>query len=279
MTTFEEAATYLLSVAGITLIQLFALGGPGLLLIVVLNWLAGRVQQMAIATFGITMYLVLFGWLGTTIHETGHLLSALLFRNKVDSFRPFAPNLKTGVLGSVRPNPNYGSLYQNMGMFFIGIAPVVFGTLVIYLALYLLFRSQMPEMWRVIDRRNEISGTGIVSVLSSGLAFLGFVFSPRHLLDWRLYLFLYIAFAVGSSLSLSGADIAFAKVGCLPMVALLFMLNIVLLAFGSASGPTFSWLTQYYTFFYILLCFVILLEVLVIAILLVPAALLSSNHR
>jgi hypothetical protein len=144
---------------------------------------------------------------------------------------------------------------------------------VIYLALYILFHSQLPEMWRVIDRSITISGTGIGSVLSSSLSFLGFVFSPRHLLDWRLYLFLYIAFSVGSSIRLSPADINVAKLGCLPMIALLFLFNTVLLALGSASSPTFAWLTQYYTFFYILLCFVILLDVLAIAILWLPAAL------
>ena len=60
------------------------------------------------------------------------------------------------------------------------------------------------------------------------------------------------------------------------MIVLLFLFNTVLLSLGSASSTTFTWLTQYYTFFYILLCFVILLDVLVIAILWLPAALRSS---
>src|SRR5215213_11101822 len=92
MTTAQEAATYLLKVGGVTLIQLFALGGPALLLIALLSWLSGWVQRLAIATFGVTMYLLLFGWLGTAIHEIGHLLAALLFGHQVASFRPFAPN-------------------------------------------------------------------------------------------------------------------------------------------------------------------------------------------
>ena len=45
---------------------------------------------------------------------------------------------------------------------------------------------------------------------------------------------------------------------------------------GSAGSTTFAWLTQYYTFLYILLCFVILLDVLVIAILWLPAMVLSA---
>ncbi|MEO7911113.1 MAG: hypothetical protein ABIV47_15830 [Roseiflexaceae bacterium] len=273
MTTFQEAATYLLNVAGITLIQLFALGGPVLLLIALLSWLSGWVQRLAIAAFGITTYLLLFGWLGTAIHETGHLLAALLFRHQVASFRPFAPNLKTGVLGSVGTRYHAGNLYQYFGLFFIGIAPVVFGTLAIYLALYGLFHGQMTEVWRVIDRRNTIYGPSVGNILSSGLAFLGFVFSPRHLLDWRLYLFLYIAFSVGSSIHLSDSDKAGAATGCLPMIVLLFLFNTVLLSLGSAGSATFAWLTQYYTFLYILLCFVILLNVLAIAVLWLPAML------
>jgi hypothetical protein len=278
MTTFEEAATYLLNVAGVTLIQLFALGGPGLLLIVVLSWLSGYVRRFAIAVLGIGLYHLFFGWLGTMIHEIAHLIAAIVFRHQVTGFRPFTLDPRAAVRGSVDTSFHAGNLYQYIGMFFIGIAPVVFGPLAIYLTLYMLFHSQMPEMWRMIDRRNEISGTGVGSILSSGAAFLGFVFSPRHLLDWRLYLFLYIAFAVGSSIRLSSADINNAKVGCLPMVVLLFLFNTVLLALGSASGATFAWLTQYYTFFYILLCFVILLDVLVIAMLWLPAAVRSSKH-
>jgi hypothetical protein len=276
MTTFQAAATYLLNVGIVTLIQLFALGGPVLLLIALLSWLSGYVGLFASRALGRSTYYLLFGWLGTLVHETGHLMAALLFRHQVASFHPFTLDPNARVQGSVGIKPFYASLYQTFGLFFFGIAPVVFGPLVIYLALYVLFHGQMAEIWRMIDRRSAITEPGISSILSSGLAFLGFVFSPRHLLDWRLYLFLYIAFAVGSSIRLSPADVNIAKLGCLPFIALLFLLNTVLLSLGSAGSATFAWLTQYYTFLYILLCFVILLDVLAIAILWLPAALRSS---
>ena len=276
MTTFQEAATYLLNVGIVTLIQLFALGGPVLLLIALLSWLSGYVGLFASRALGRSTYYFLFGWLGTLVHEIGHLMAALLFRHQVASFHPFTLDPNARVQGSVGIKPFYASLYQTFGLFFFGIAPVVFGPLVIYLALYVLFHGQMAEIWRMIDRRSAITEPGISSILSSGLAFLGFVFSPRHLLDWRLYLFLYIAFAVGSSIRLSPADVNIAKLGCLPFIALLFLLNTVLLSLGSTGSATFAWLTQYYTFLYILLCFVILLDVLAIAILWLPATLRSS---
>jgi len=278
MTTIEEGATYLLNVAGVTLIQLFALGGPALLLIALLSWLSGNVALLASRALGRSTYYFLFGWLGTLIHEIAHLAVALLFRHQIASFHGFTLDPHARVQGSVNTKYHAGSLYQHIGLFFIGIAPVVFGTLVIYLALYLLFRSQMAEVWRMIDRRNSISGTGVGSVFAASLAFLGFVFSPQHLLDWRLYLFLYIAFAIGSSIRLSDADVTGATPGCLTFIVLLFLFNTLLLSLGAAGSTTFAWLTQYYTFLYILLCFVILLDVLVIAILWLPAAVRSSKH-
>jgi len=273
MTTAQEAATYLLNVAGVTLIQLFALGGPALLLIALLSWLSGYVGLFASRAFGRSTYYFLFGWFGTLIHEIAHAVAALLFGHQIASFYGFTLNPNAKVLGSVRTSFPAGNLFKYIGLFFFGIAPVVFGPLVIYLALYFLFHSQMPEMWRAIDRRNTIYGPGVGNILSAGLAFLGFVFRPSHLLDWRFYLFLYIAFSVGSSIRLSTADVNNAKLGCLPMIVLLFLFNTVLLSLGSAGSTTFVWLTQYYTFFYILLCFVILLDVLVIAILWLPAVL------
>jgi hypothetical protein len=67
MTTFEAAATYLLHVAVVTIIQLFALGGPALL-IALLSWLSGYVRRFATAVLGPGLYHLFFGWLGTMIH-------------------------------------------------------------------------------------------------------------------------------------------------------------------------------------------------------------------
>ena len=116
------------------------------------------------------------------------------------------------------------------------------------------------------------AGSVIGHVLASSLRFLGFLFAPRHLLDWRLYVFLYIAFAVGSSVRLSPPDIFAARLGCITFVILLFMFNLVLLPIGVASETTFAWLSPYYTYFYVILMFVMLLNLLAVAMLWLPAA-------
>ncbi len=272
MESFEEATVYLLRVARVTAAQLFALGGPALILIYLTSKLSGCVHRMAYRAMGRSIYLLLFGWVGTTVHETAHALTALLFGHRVVSFRPFAPTAKAGVLGNICTKYNEGNLYSHFGLFFIGIAPVVFGTLVMFLALYALFRDQMYLVMDRVATEDFTIGSMIGDVLSSALAFVAFVFSPRHLLDWRLYLFLYIAFAVGSSIQLSDADIKGARPGCVTFIVLLFLFNLVLVGVGGSSESTFDWLIRYYTIFYIILFFAILLDLLAIVILWLPAA-------
>src|SRR5690349_2763351 len=117
MTTFQEAATYLLTVGAITLVQLFVLGGPALLLIYILSKLSEYVERFAREVLGSVTYQILFGWVGTAVHEIGHLLAAWIVLQPVVSFRPFTFNSKAKIQGSVVTNPNYGNLYQYMGLF------------------------------------------------------------------------------------------------------------------------------------------------------------------
>jgi hypothetical protein len=274
--SIEAVVVYLARAAGVTFAQLLALGAPALILVVLLSRLSGLVHGLAYAAIGRSLYLALFGWFGTAIHETGHLLVALPFGFQIASFRPFAPNTKTGVLGSVDVRYNGGNLFQILGLFFVGIAPVLFGTLVIFLALYALFQEQAPQLWRAADLARSASGATLGGVLSSALAFLAFVFDPRHFVDWRFYVFLYIAFSVGSSIQLSNSDVKAATPGCLFILALVFLFNVVMLSAGAVSADSLAWLAPYCAFFYAILVFAILLDLLAIAILWLPASARSS---
>ena len=275
MNSFEQALAYLLKVGSVTAVQLFTLGGPVLVLILVMSKLSELVQRIAITLFGVSFYLLLFGWFGTAVHETGHLIFARAFGHKVLAFRPFAPDLKRGRLGNVDIQDD-GNLLQYISLFFLGIAPILFGTLLIFLALYFLFHDQMPEIVRSVAAESEDTASLLRNILMASFAFIGFLFSPEHLLDWRLYLFLYIAFAIGSSIHLSSTDISVSKMGCLTFTVILFMFNLILLPLGITSTDTFAWISPYYTFFYVILVFVMLLNLLAAALLWLPASIRRS---
>ena len=88
-------------------------------------------------TFGWKSQL-LTGWLGTPIHELSHAVMCLLFLHRIKDVALFRPNEKTGTLGYVHHEFNPRNLYHQIGNFFIGIAPVIGGCLVLYLIMPLL---------------------------------------------------------------------------------------------------------------------------------------------
>ena len=97
--------------------------------------------------------LVITGAIGTIIHESSHLLMAILFRHKIEEVKLFKPfsSKEDNILGYVNHSYNKKSLYQNIGNFFIGIAPLLGGTLVILLLFKLLIPSGYKEIKNSID--------------------------------------------------------------------------------------------------------------------------------
>ena len=63
---------YLWNAFLLSLQQVFVLVGPGLLFAFMMNYLGGFVQKRSYSLMGRKIYLGLFGWLGTMVHELGH---------------------------------------------------------------------------------------------------------------------------------------------------------------------------------------------------------------
>lgn len=78
---------------------------------------------------------LIFAWIGTPIHELSHLIMCLIFRFQVHEIKLFRPikGKKDGILGYVSYSYNKKSIYQKIGNFFVGIAPMIGGSIIIYL--------------------------------------------------------------------------------------------------------------------------------------------------
>jgi len=199
--------------------------GPSLLLAIMMHFLSMFIQARTVYLVGYRGWLILFKWIGTPIHELGHAFFCIIFGHRIEEMALFKPSAD-GTLGYVNHRYNPRNIYHQIGNFFIGIGPILFGSVVILLLASLFFGS-------TIFSRNMISAGLLVRQPLQALAeaFNGLatsfsvLFTAENFSHWTLYVFLYLVFAIGNSITLSPPDLKSAGIGFLYFVLFLFILN------------------------------------------------------
>lgn len=274
---------YLLSAALGTIAQIFLLLGPGLLLVALASLLSFFVATRAAGVLGEWLYLALFGRIGTPVHELGHAMFNVIFGHQIVEFQPFKVDRANGSYGQVLFRFNRRSLYQRIGLFFVGIGPILFGTLIIYLAALLLLPGEINQTIRSMSADSQTFGSldGFSalsnSILVASANIVAILFNPENISSWRFWLFVYIAIAVGSSIRLSSSDIVGARAGFAALVALLFVLNLATLWSGDIVFQAVASISRFYVFFYAIIIFVIVLNLVMAALLWPIGALLRGR--
>jgi len=187
--------------------------------------------------------LIITGMLGTVVHEFSHMAFCIIFRHKIEEFSLFRP-LKSrydGIMGYVNHSCDRHSIYQNIGNFFIGIAPIILGTgfLIFSMAAILpdafigtmnTFNRYMAYMSQITSPRDTINiYVSIILTILSNLSPL----KQESLI--RYIVFLYIMFSITSHMDLSREDLKNSQTGFLAFFIFLFILNFVCLLIGKAS--------------------------------------------
>jgi hypothetical protein len=274
---YDKLANYLWQAVLSTFSQLVILLGPGLVLAFVMHLLAGFIAAKTCRLIGRNAFLMIFGWLGTIVHEGGHALFCLIFDHRIIAIKWFDVNGSDGTLGYVKHSYDRDSLYQRIGQFFIGIGPIVMGTVVIYCASrYLLGPELFASIRHNADSAMSISKHSFTSLVKSVgqscVTILSTIFTTKNLTDWKFYIFLYLTFSVGSSITLSPQDIKGASSGFVTLAGLLLVFNVVTNWLGIVPERVFRGLSNSYSVFYVAMLFAILMNAMVAALLLLPAA-------
>lgn len=187
------------------------------------------------------------GVIGTAVHEIGHLVMCLIFHHKINDFQLF--NFKgykyEQTLGYVSHTYNDRNLYEKAGNFFIGIGPMISGTLFIILS----FKLLLPHIYdsvnidRYFAHLYSINIEGVLFLLFSISKNLLFsIFNINNLSSINFYIFIYLMFSVSSHISLSKKDFKNSSIGILSLFIIFFAvylfsaflnidLNILLLIF------------------------------------------------
>ena len=163
------------------------------------------------------------GWIGVPVHELSHAAACVLFGHRIESMRLFAPDSRTGRLGDVRHAWDRRSLYQQVGRFFIGIAPLAGGSLALLL-LTLLLGPQLPAG----GADGAAGGAGGILAVAAGTAARARDFGlalvePAFLGRWTSWAYLYLALCIGAHMSPSGTDLKGSGPGLLLLVVLTFL--------------------------------------------------------
>jgi len=271
---------YLLEAGIATLTQLFVLLGPLVILALLMNFFALKNENLSYKVLGQKAYLYIFGWLGTSIHEMGHAIFAIIFAHKISEIKLFSPGSGKS-LGHVKHSYTKGNPYQTLGNFFIGIGPILLGTFLLWLISWLLFHI---NIFRIADRYEVVYNFELFNSLESiKNAFVNigkgvwefFISIISNGNWWKLTLFFYLFYAVGSSITLSSSDIKGAFRGFLYFLLILLLFNISTLWIGDFTTAFFKQINNYLSGFYFLIILSIGLNIIFIIVLFLFNVLLS----
>lgn len=180
------------------------------------------------------------GALGTPVHELSHAFFCILFGHKITGISLYRPNAEDGTLGYVEHSYNPRNLYQQVGNFFIGIAPILGGSAVVFLLMRLLTPSLFTD---VVDELHfaALIDFNLTDASSYG-AFFGLLWEMvRAVFDFSnagnalWWLFIVLSLMIASHMELSGADLAGGWKGFLFVALLLLLADVAMYFFAPAA--------------------------------------------
>ena len=249
---------YLQNVLLSTYSQLFILFGPLLLLVVLLNFSASFTARMSVRFWGRDIFLYGFGWLGCSVHEMSHAFFAIIFGHKISEIELFKPNNDGESLGHVSHSFNKKSIYQKIGNFFIGISPLLFGGVVLFLITWFLFSFNIVSLstFRITthDFTNlELLKQLAISIWHSLFSFFTIVFRSPGAVWWKSALLVYVLYSTGSSMTLSKSDVGSAFSGFLWFIVFFLLFNLLTLWIGTFVSVFLLKIVGYISGFYFIL--------------------------
>ncbi len=202
----------------------------------ILYLLARFTRKTYVKTSGQTIDIFITGWIGTPIHEMGHAIFCLIFRHNITEVKLYSPNSADGTLGYVNHSFDPKSIYQKVGNFFIGIGPIIVGTLVIYALLYYLVPNTR-DVFSAIEAQSKVLVKSVhgefAGVLSSlwrtTINTLETLFQKNNFSDYKFWVFIYLSMCISSHMELSPSDIKGAWRGLLSLILLFLAVNLIIL--------------------------------------------------
>lgn len=243
-----NVAVSVLELLWMSVIQLFYLLGVLIAGGLLLGYLEKLSNSFLVRSFGMRG-LLSTAWLGTPIHELGHLLMCFLWGHRVTRVKLLQLNSPDGVLGYVEHEYNRNSMYQRAGNFFIGIGPLFSGIAALLLGMYFLVPDSFEAFQLAIRQHlvlDQMDFRNILAILGEmAAAIAGSFFTMDHFLQPSFWLFLLIAISISSHMALSRADIGNSANGLATIFFILFLFNVYMKISGLNSYRVIEKIAMY----------------------------------
>lgn len=234
---FKDIIYFIAIIFSKTFIDLFRLFGNIIIFGFILYLLSSMTRRIFAKTLGAKTELYITGWIGTPIHELSHALFCIIFNHQINDIKLFTT--KSDTIGYVLHSYDSRSWYQQIGNFFIGVGPIIIGTLIVYF-LFLLLAPELKENIFSVNIDYDKSA-GILNMIYSGISniFISIlnifsniiknIFASRSYKNIGFWVFIYLSISIASHMELSPADISHAWKGMLVIFAVALIFNTFLL--------------------------------------------------
>ncbi|SES92810.1 Peptidase M50B-like [[Clostridium] polysaccharolyticum] len=202
-------------------------------------------------------YAFLPRFIGTPVHELGHLIFAALTGSKIHRIRLFpkiSSRLRRSGGGYVEFTPRNG-LLGSISRFFSGIGPMVFCPFVIMLLMYVLMPDLFSAMYMVFQKPEILSTDTILRTIGNIIQEFLSAFHFQMLEKWQFYVFLFLAVPIANECILSSEDVKNAGSGFLAMALVLAAGGYILSFFPSAALAVIHGLAKTSSLLICVLCF------------------------
>lgn len=172
------------------------------------------------------------GIIGTPIHELSHAAMCIVFMHRINEIRLFHIDPESGNLGYVSHSFNKKNLYQVVGNYFIGTAPIVGGTLFIYF----LIKVMLPEAFEGINNsiavfsQSQTAGFDVEHFTGAFATAIEMIknlfFSISEGVNW--WIFMLLSLCIALHMNLSTLDIKGSLKAIPYLVVLVAFLNFIL---------------------------------------------------
>ncbi len=185
--------------------------------------------------------LIITGVIGTVVHEFSHMLFCVIFGHQIVDFSLFRPikSKYDGIMGYVNHRCNINNPYQRIGNFFIGIAPIIFGTLTMIISMWILMPSEF-EIVKDTFNKNMVYMSNINNIVDSFNIYVNLVFAIISVLNpfkasniIAYIIVVYIIYSITTHMDLSVEDLKNSRSGFLLFFLLVFLINFVFLNLGN----------------------------------------------